>query len=83
MALTASPQRSSRHADDGDLGDGRVLRQRLLDLDGIHVLAAADDHVLDPVGEEQVALVVEVAAVAGPQPPVGVSAAAVSAGRLA
>jgi hypothetical protein len=49
----------------------RVLGERLLDLDRIDVLAAADDHVLDPVGEEQVALVVDVAAVAGAQPAVG------------
>ena len=47
-----------------------MLRERLLDLDRIDVLAAADDHVLDPVGEEKVALLVNVAAVAGAEPAV-------------
>ena len=33
-----------------------------LDLDRIDILAAGDDHVLHPVDEEEVALIVEVAA---------------------
>jgi hypothetical protein len=45
--------------------------EHLLDLDRVDVLAARDDHVLDPVGEEEVALLVDVAAVAGPQPAFG------------
>jgi hypothetical protein len=47
-----------------------MLRERLLHLDRVDVLAAADDHVLDPVGEEEVAVLVDVAAVAGAQPAV-------------
>jgi len=42
-----------------------VRGERLLDLDRVHVLAAGDDHVLDAIGEEQVALFIEVAPVAG------------------
>ena len=44
----------------------------LLDLDAVDVLAAADDHVLLAVGDEEEALVVEVADVAGVEPAVGV-----------
>ena len=44
----------------------------LLDLDAVDVLAAADDHVLLAVGDEEEALVVEVADVAGVQPAVGI-----------
>ena len=39
------------HADDGRLGDGRVLEQAVLDLDRRDVLAARDDHVLLAVGD--------------------------------
>ena len=48
-----------RDADDGGVGDRRVLEQRGLDLDAVHVLAAADDHVLGPVDDVDEALVVE------------------------
>ena len=47
-----------------------VLDQAVLDLDAVDVLAAPDDHVLGPVGDEQEAVVVEVADVAGVQPAV-------------
>jgi hypothetical protein len=47
-----------------------MLGERLLDLDRVHVLTAADDHVLDAIGQEQVALVIEIAAIAGAQPAV-------------
>ena len=57
-----------RDADHRDLRDRRVRRDRVLDLDGVHVLAAGDDHVLHPVDEEQVAVGVEVAGVAGVVP---------------
>ena len=46
-------------ADDGGVGDGGMLDQAVLDLDAVDVLAAPDDHVLGPVGDEQVAVVVE------------------------
>ena len=57
-----------RDADHRDLRDRRVRRDRVLDLDGVHVLAAGDDHVLHPIDEEEVALLVEVAGVAGVVP---------------
>ena len=47
-----------------------MVRQRLLDLDGIDVLPPADDHVLDPVGEEEEAVLIHVAAVARAEPSV-------------
>ena len=50
-----------RDADHRDLPDRRVRHQRVLDLDGGDVLAAGDDHVLLPVGDHEVALLVEVA----------------------
>ena len=42
--------------------------QCVLDLFGINVLAAADDHVFDAVDESEVAVLVEAAHVAGAQP---------------
>ena len=57
-------------ADHGDLLDRRVGRDRVLDLDRVDVLAAGDDHVLDPVDEVDVAVGVEVALVAGVVPAV-------------
>ena len=57
-----------RDADDGDLRDGGVGRDRVLDLDGVHVLAAGDDHVVQPVDEVDVAVGVDVADVAGVVP---------------
>jgi hypothetical protein len=41
-----------------------VLGQHALDLGRVDVLATADDHVLDPVGDVEVAVGVEVSAVA-------------------
>src|SRR6185437_5098004 len=55
-------------ADDGALGHGRVAGHGVLHLGRVDVLAAADDHVLDPVDDEQVAAGVQVAAVAGVHP---------------
>ncbi len=57
-----------RQPEDRGFEHGRVLVERVLDLDRVHVLAAAHDHVLGPVDEEQVALVVQVAEVARPVP---------------
>src|SRR5437870_10644078 len=56
-------------ADHGDLGDGRVLVEAVLDLDRRDVLAAGDDHVLLAVGDDDVGAV-EVPAVAGVEPAV-------------
>jgi hypothetical protein len=57
-------------ADDGGLGDGGVLVQHLLDLARVDVVAAADDEVLLAVDDEQVAVLVGVAEVAGVEPAV-------------
>ena len=60
-----------RNADDGGLRDGRMLVEDVLDLGGIDVLAAGDDHVLRPAHDPVVALLVAGGHVAGQQPPVG------------
>src|SRR5581483_9250250 len=52
-------------AADGHLPDGGVLEQDVLDVGGGDVLAAADDEVLQPAGDEQIAVGVDVADVAG------------------
>src|SRR3546814_1034439 len=52
------------HADDRRLANGRVPRDDALDFGGVDILAAADDHVLDPVADEEIALGVEIAGVA-------------------
>ena len=57
-----------RDAEHGAVGDGGVLEQRGLDLGAVDVLAAADDHVLGAVGDEDEAFVVEQRDVAGAQP---------------
>ena len=44
--------------------DRRMAGERVLDLGRVDVLAAGDDHVLHPVDEEEVPVVVEVAGVA-------------------
>ena len=55
------------HADHRDIGDGGMIHQRVLDLGGIDVLAAGDDHVLHPVVDEEEA-VPEITRVAGAKP---------------
>ena len=55
-------------ADHRDLRHRLVQRQAAFDLDRRDVLAAGDDHVVDPPGDEQVAVAVEVAGVAGEIP---------------
>ena len=56
--------------DDGALGDRRHLHERLFDLRRGEVQAAADDHVAQPIGDRQVAVLVEHAHVAGAIPAV-------------
>ena len=56
------------HADHGDVEHRRVQAEQVLDLLRVDVHAAADDHERLAVGEEQVALVVEVAEVADGRP---------------
>src|SRR4029077_1033930 len=47
------------------LGHRRMQRQAALDLDRRDVFATRDDHVVDPAGDEQIAIAVEVSGVAG------------------
>ena len=60
-------------ADHGDLGDVWVLSHQALNLCRIAVEAADDEHVFEPVGNAQIAALVEHADVAGVQPAVGVN----------
>src|SRR5690606_16849406 len=55
-------------ADDGHLGDLRQSVGDRLDLLGVDVLAAADDHVLGAVDEHEIPVVVQITDVAGAQP---------------
>src|SRR5258708_5751301 len=78
MALSENDQRLDRlapsivgHPDDGRLGHRRVLVKAVLHLDRADVLAAGDDDVLLPVGYHQVIAILEVALVAGVEPPAG------------
>ena len=57
-----------RDPDDGGLGDARVAGQDGFDLARVDVLAAADDHLLDPARDAAVAALVHGAEVAGVQP---------------
>ncbi len=57
-----------RASDDCGFQDRRMGVEDVLDLLRVDVLTTADDHVLDPVDEDEVAVGVEVADVAGVQP---------------
>ena len=59
-------------ADDRHVGHRRQGDQQVLDLLGRDVLPLADDHVLEPPGDDQVPPVVESAQVAGAEEAVGV-----------
>src|SRR3954454_14535718 len=58
------------HRDHGGLGHGGVLVEDLLDLARIDVVAAADDHVLLAVDDEEVAVLVDAGHVARVEPAV-------------
>ena len=58
------------HADDGDAGDPVDVVDEVLDFGRVDVLAARDDHVLEPVRDVEVAVGVEIAEVAGAEPAV-------------
>ena len=58
--------------DDRDRGDGGMLGEHRLDLHRVHVVAAADVHLLAPADEPQPALVVDPAEVARAHRAVGV-----------
>src|SRR5574337_798813 len=55
-------------ADDRHLEDGRMAAEDLLDLARVDVGAPADDHILLPIGDEEVAALVQVADVTGVKP---------------
>src|SRR5450759_4014872 len=57
-----------RHADDLDVGDVGMAVNDLLDLARVNVLAAANDHVLDPPDDVQVSLLIHRSEVAGVHP---------------
>ncbi|PAV69301.1 hypothetical protein WR25_10695 [Diploscapter pachys] len=59
------------YADHDGFDDGGMLVQRLFDDARIDVVAAAQDHVLDPVDDEEIAVVVEIADVSRPQRTIG------------
>ena len=59
------------HADHGHVGDIGMAVNGALHLGRVDVLAAADDHVLDPVVDVDIAVGVQVAGVAGEHPAVG------------
>jgi hypothetical protein len=67
---TSSPEALVGQAEDGRFVDRGVLVDRGLDLGRVDVLAGAQDHVLDAVLDVEVPVVVDVAQVAGSQPPV-------------
>ena len=71
-AMLLAPLLVGEADDHGGRRDGVVLEQRVLDLGGADVLAAADDGVVGAALAEEVALDVEPAAVAGVEPAVGV-----------
>ncbi len=54
----------------GDLLDGFVLHQRMLDVGGVHVVAAPDDDVLRSADDVEVAVAVELAEITRDQPAV-------------
>ena len=59
------------HGEDSCLGNRRVLVDGRLDLCGVDVLTAAQDHVLGAVHQEQESILVQVADVAGVEPAIG------------
>src|SRR5262249_25489185 len=59
------------HADHGAARDQLAAVERVLDLLGVDVLTAADDHVVDPADHVEFAVVVEPAQVAGAIPASG------------
>ena len=57
-----------RQSDHRDFGHRRMQRQAGFDLDRRNILAAGDDHVVDPAGDEDIAVGVDEAGVAGEIP---------------
>ena len=65
--MTISPRCAVRDAADRGLGDRGMQQDRLLDHARVDVEAAVQDQVLDPVDQVDVAVLVDVADVAGVQ----------------
>src|SRR5437868_1457137 len=61
-----------RQAHNGDVADARMAKQQLLELARVDVLAAADDHVLQPALDRAVAAAIHRAEIAGMQPALGI-----------
>ena len=60
------------HRPDRDRGDRRMLDKHALDLRGVDVVAGGDDHVLQAIDDEEVAVGARVREVAGMQPAIGI-----------
>src|SRR5215468_2362179 len=58
-----------RHSEDGGFQDSRVFVEDFFDLGAIDVLAAGDDHILDAIDEENVALGIHTTEVSTVIPP--------------
>ena len=69
-ATRSSPSTSWGDADHRHLGHARMGGDHVLHVDGVDVVPAPDDHVLGPPADVEVAVLVEPADVAGPQPAV-------------
>ena len=52
--------------DHRNFGNVGVVIEHVLDFGGIHVLCPGHDHVLEPIEEEQVAVLVAIGGIAGP-----------------
>ena len=72
MSTTAAATRLAEHrmgnAKDYRLSDRRMLQQRLLNQSRRDLLAAAIDDFLQPTGDEQIAIRIEMAEIAGAEP---------------
>ena len=81
-AATTSPHFSSGKPTTATSATAGWREQQFLDLARIDVLAAADDHVLEPALDRAVAALVHRAQIAGVQPAVGVDGRGRRAGVL-
>ena len=67
-AATSSPHACVRHAEGDRLGHLGMREQHLVDLARRDLLAAAIDHLLQASGQREIAVLVEDALIAGPEP---------------
>ena len=79
-AIGTSPSRSSDAREYADFADRWACVAGRFDFGGRDVLAAADDDVLFAVNDEQIAVLVEVADIAGADEPVGREQGSVASG---